>query len=44
MVPGVNPTPQKWEIVEYLKKTIDIPTPKPYIFLFLVLQAIYAIH
>jgi hypothetical protein len=41
MAPGVNPTPHKLEMAEYLKKTVEIPTPKPYIFLFLVLQVIY---
>jgi hypothetical protein len=39
MAPGVNPTPQKWKIAEYLENYIT--TLKP---LFLVLQAIYAIH
>jgi hypothetical protein len=46
MAPGDNPTPRNGKLAKYnyISKTIAIPTPKPYIFLFLVLQAIYAIH
>lgn len=30
MVPGFFHSPQLLEITKYLKKTVDIPTPKPY--------------
>jgi hypothetical protein len=44
MAPGVNLTcPGTGEIMN-ISKTIEIPTPKQYVFLFLVLWAIYAIH
>jgi hypothetical protein len=43
MAPGVNPIPKNGKLLNILK-SIEIPTPKPYMFLFLVLQAIYAIH
>lgn len=39
MVPGFIPSPQLWEITEYLKKkNFDIPTPKPYVSLFYLCQ------
>jgi hypothetical protein len=40
---GVNPTPQKWDFLN-ISKTIEIPTLKLYVFLFLVLQAMSAIN
>jgi hypothetical protein len=42
MAPGVNPNPLNKKLLN-ISKTIEIPTPKPYIFMSLVLQAIYPI-
>jgi hypothetical protein len=39
MTPGVIPTPRKEKLLNILK-TVEIPTPKPYMFLFLVLRGI----
>jgi hypothetical protein len=39
MTPGVNPPPRKGKLLNILK-AVEIPTPKPYIFLFLVLSSI----
>ena len=36
MAPGVNPILQKWGYWLNLSKTAEMPTPKPYVFLFLV--------
>lgn len=38
MVPGFILSPQLWEITEYLKKNVDIPTLKPYVSLFYLCQ------
>jgi hypothetical protein len=40
MTPGVKPTPRKWKLLNILK-TVEIPNPIPYIFLFLVLRSIH---
>jgi hypothetical protein len=42
MTPGVTPTPEMGNWLNILK-SIEIPTPKPYIFSFLMLQVRYAI-
>jgi hypothetical protein len=39
MAPGVNPTPRNGKLLN-IPKTVEIPTPKPYIFLFPVLRGI----
>lgn len=42
-VPGVMPNPQVWKKITWYFKAVDIPTPKPYIFLFLCNEASYGI-